>query len=230
MTTTWTGVRDRIAALRAHPGKAGIFGADGHAFDLALALSPGELDELEAWLGVTLPDEYRSFLVEVGAGGAGPGYGVFPVVRNQDSGWAWQGDGADMTDRERLAEPFPVVRTLNDRIGELGESPDDEDFEDEAAFDEAMEAWHDRLYGLLDDPTLTMGAVCISHFGCAYRDWLVVSGPARGTMWSDPRCDDADLAPVLDDDRPQTFRGWYLEWLGEAEAKLGVEAKLEIGP
>ncbi|MEH0421207.1 SMI1/KNR4 family protein [Streptomyces sp. B21-083] len=69
-------------------------------------LTQGELAELEAQTGVRLPEEYRTFLLHVGAGGAGPAYGLFPVRRVQGR-WRWEGAGADLADLSRLAEPFP---------------------------------------------------------------------------------------------------------------------------
>jgi hypothetical protein len=44
----------------------------------------------------------------------------------------------------------------------------------------------------------TAGAICLEHIGCAQRRWLVVSGPARGQMWDDPRADELDLRPLVD--------------------------------
>ncbi|MEV0453616.1 hypothetical protein [Catellatospora methionotrophica] len=52
--TDWTGVRERVEALRARPGSERLFGADTHGFTLAPALSGGELADLETWLGVRL--------------------------------------------------------------------------------------------------------------------------------------------------------------------------------
>jgi hypothetical protein len=72
------------------------------------ALTTDELADLEAYLGVALPEEYRSFLTEVG--GAGPTYGVFPVRREPAGTWRWHGDGADLTSVPLLATPFPVQR------------------------------------------------------------------------------------------------------------------------
>ncbi|GAA3081090.1 hypothetical protein GCM10020000_78750 [Streptomyces olivoverticillatus] len=58
----------------------------------------------------------------------------------------------------------------------------------------------------------------ISHLGCAQREWLIISGTHRGTIWSDCRADDADLAPLLDGNgAPVTFARWYTDWLQEAE-------------
>jgi len=63
--------------------------------------------------------------------------------------------------------------------------------------------------GRLDDPGLTIGAISLCYRGCALRDWLVATGSARGTMWSDTRSDDVDLAPILR----------YLAWLADAASE-----------
>lgn len=212
------GVRERVAALGALPASSEVFGALGHRWALADPLAEGDLAELEAHLGVRLPEEYRAFLTQVGAGGAGPAYGVFPVRRVQGR-WRWEGDGADMADLSALAEPFPEKGPdpgLLDAL--LAERPEEEDFEEIEDFDDAIEAWDERWEAVMFAPARTAGAVVICHLGCALREWLVVSGPHRGTIWSDPRADDADLEPLLDPEgKPVTFARWYTDWLGKAE-------------
>ncbi|MEV8615575.1 hypothetical protein AB0383_48110 [Amycolatopsis sp. NPDC051373] len=51
-------------------------GASAHGFRLAPRLSERDVQAVEGQFGASLPEPYRSFLVEVGAGGAGPGYGL----------------------------------------------------------------------------------------------------------------------------------------------------------
>jgi len=60
-TTVWSGIRERVAALHAHPDRDKVFGANGHGFVLEPVLGTAELAELEGQLGVALPDEYRGF-------------------------------------------------------------------------------------------------------------------------------------------------------------------------
>lgn len=214
----WAGVRQRVETVGARPTGRGVFGASGHEWTLEDPLSPGELGELEAQLGVRLPEEYRAFLLQVGAGGAGPAYGLFAVRRAQDR-WRWEGDGADLTDPARLAEPFPdggPDRTALDQ--HLALRPEEEDFDGTEGFDDAIEAWHKQRQALMFAPERTAGAIVISHLGCALRELLIISGSHRGTIWSDNRADDADLAPLLDGEgTPVTFARWYTEWLEQAE-------------
>ncbi|WP_405557326.1 SMI1/KNR4 family protein [Streptomyces sp. NBC_01171] len=222
---SWVGVRERVEALAAAPVQDGpspaVFGANGHRFHLDPVLSPADLAHLEARIGVELPPEYRTFLLQVGAGGAGPAYGVFPV-RRTDGVWRWAGDGADLADWSRLAEPFPAEPLDPAALKALvGQCPREEDFEDGDGtedFDAAYEAWDERWEEVMWNPERTVGAIVLCHQGCALRQWLVISGPERGRMWNDDRADDVDLAPLLDEDgRPVTFARWYLDWLGHAE-------------
>ncbi|MGW0846462.1 SMI1/KNR4 family protein [Streptomyces sp. NPDC002787] len=218
----WAGVRQRVVALRGERAAGEVFGSSGHGWALEEPLSEDALAELEAQVGVRLPEEYRTFLAQVGAGGAGPSYGIFPVLRVEGR-WRWEGDGADLADLSLLAEPFPEKGPDPEALAALlAEHPEEEDFDDIEDFDMAYEAWDERLADLLWPPERTAGAVVICHLGCAQREWLVVSGPHRGTVWSDRRVDDVDLEPLLDDaGKPVTFTAWYLDWLAKAERAVG---------
>ncbi|GHI10177.1 hypothetical protein Scel_84980 [Streptomyces cellostaticus] len=98
----WADLRQRVEAAGAGPEGSRVFGALGHEWVVEDPLTQGELAELEAQTGVRLPEEYRTFLLRIGAGGAGPAYGLFPVRRVQGR-WRWEGDGADLADLSRLA-------------------------------------------------------------------------------------------------------------------------------
>ncbi|MGI5460850.1 SMI1/KNR4 family protein [Streptomyces sp. CA-249302] len=214
----WVGIRQRVEAAGGGPGGDKVFGAPGHKWVLEEPLTQDELAELEAQMGVRLPEEYRTFLLHVGAGGAGPAYGLFPVRREQGR-WRWEGDGADMADLSMLSEPFPEQgpdpKLLDDL---LAQCPEEEDFDNTEDFDAAMEGWDERWGDVMFAPERTAGAIVICHLGCAQREWLIVSGSHRGTIWSDNRVDDVDLAPLLDDDAmPVGFARWYTEWLEKAE-------------
>ncbi|MFI5475703.1 SMI1/KNR4 family protein [Streptomyces cacaoi] len=218
MVDQWAGIRDRVVALGVQPASSEVFGSHGHRWVLEEPLTEDELTELEEQTGVRLPEEYRTFLLHVAAGGAGPAYGLFPVRRVQGR-WRWEGDGADLAEISMLAEPFPEQGPDPKTLEELlAQRPEEEDFDEIENFDDAMEAWDEQWDALMFAPERTAGAIVICHLGCALREWLIISGSHRGTVWSDGRVDDVDLAPLLDDDKkPVTFARWYTGWLERAE-------------
>ncbi|GIG03045.1 hypothetical protein [Catellatospora citrea] len=104
-----------------------------------------------------------------------------------------------MTDLDLVKVPFLVDRPYGEILDRLDdERPDEEAFEAIEDYDTAMQEWEERLYAVFFDPGFTGGAICLVHYGCAQRAWLVVSGPARGQMWWDFSCDGQDLEPMLD--------------------------------
>jgi hypothetical protein len=85
VTASLLEIRDRIRLLAAVDRERLAFGASSHQYRLAPPLSDAELGALEAWLG-SLPAEYRRFVRELGAHGAGPCYGLLPPVPPPASG------------------------------------------------------------------------------------------------------------------------------------------------
>jgi hypothetical protein len=69
-------IADKLAAARAMPELRKAFGVDAHRFVLGPPLPADAVADFEARHGVTLPPAYRSFLLELGDGGAGPGCGL----------------------------------------------------------------------------------------------------------------------------------------------------------
>ncbi len=122
-----------------------------------------------------LPGEYRSFLREAGAGGAGPAYGLFPV-RRTDGQWRWAGDGADLTALGTLAQPFPHVEAFNPADG-LPDPPHEEDYDSVEAFNAAEDAYWEQRDEVVCRPEHSTGLLYLCHLGCAYREALVVTGP-----------------------------------------------------
>ncbi|MCO5998506.1 SMI1/KNR4 family protein [Actinoallomurus rhizosphaericola] len=215
----WSDVRERLARLAAEAGAGEIFGSRSHRWRLEPPLSAAELDEVEGQLGVELPGEYRPLLSGAGRGGAGPAYGLFPV-RRVDGRWRWEGDGADLTDLATLARPFPHVAAFNPADG-LPDPPDEDDYDSLDAFNAAEDAYWERHDQVVFQPEHSIGLLYLCHLGCAQREVLVVSGPARGQMWADDTADDGGFRPLADDDgTPLGFARWYRQWLDNAEARL----------
>jgi hypothetical protein len=188
--TDWSDVEPRVAALAEATGAAEVFGASSHGWRLEAPSTEGDLAELELQRGVVLPAEYRSFLLHVSRGGAGPAYGLFPLRRTEGR-WVWEGDGASFNERD-LARPFAHVGAFNPADGR-----------------------HDMLR---HDGAHPAGLLYLCDLGCALREALVVSGPSRGQMWADDTADEEGYRPLPNPDGSRmTFADWYYAWLSESE-------------
>jgi hypothetical protein len=75
----WATARDAVRALAAADPARRRFGAAVHRYELAPPLDAAAVAALEHRLGAALPDELRALVTELGAGGAGPGYGLVPI-------------------------------------------------------------------------------------------------------------------------------------------------------
>uniref|UniRef100_UPI0034E04A8C SMI1/KNR4 family protein n=1 Tax=Streptomyces flavofungini TaxID=68200 RepID=UPI0034E04A8C len=227
----WAGVRERVLALRDAPNRQAVFGAyfkeSGHRFELRPVLSEEQVARVERQDGVRFPDEYRSFLLEVGAGGAGPDYGLFtiePPERLPEPEAAPEpepepGTGPD-SDTASPPAPFRPERTAEwaeHQAAEPERTAYGDSDEDMARFREAYAAWDKRDDELLD--SLTEGALHVSDQGCAYYTLLAMTGPERGTMWHDVRAVGEGVVPYEfpGSTARVTFAQWYARWLTRAE-------------
>src|SRR5690349_2207322 len=69
-----------------------VFGSGSHQYRLNPSLPVAVIEAFEERHGVSLPEDYRHFLAEIGDGGAGPYYGVFPSGKDDDDR-DWDGGG-----------------------------------------------------------------------------------------------------------------------------------------
>ncbi|MEH0549106.1 SMI1/KNR4 family protein [Streptomyces sp. B21-105] len=111
-------------------------------------LTEAEIVEAERDLGVSFPEEYRTYLREVSAGGA-----LFRLER-MGRGWWWADN--EKWRRELLAVPFPHPDSYAESDDELmGREPQAESFEAgrTAAEPASPQAVADSVGGLRDDCT-----------------------------------------------------------------------------
>ncbi|MFE0137003.1 SMI1/KNR4 family protein [Streptomyces sp. NPDC059037] len=233
MDGAWTGVRERVLALRAAPNRGSVFGAYhgryGHGFELTPVLTEEQVRAAERRHGFDFPAEYRSFLLEVGAGGAGPDYGLLPVRPPQPQEASVNAAPPLLPAPCPDPLPFRPERTQELDAHECAE-PQRAAYSDEEAFLRDYRSWdarHDELH-----EALTEGTLCISEQGCAYYTLLAVTGPERGTMWDDVRAAGEGVLPVRHKDKERvTFAEWYLHWLDHTERKaLGAPPDTPAAP
>ena len=207
-------IREQLRQLRDTAALSSVFGAETHRFITHPPLSEEIVQDFETQQKITLPPEYRGFLIHVGNGGAGPAYGLFKLGE-MDSNWRhkrWkQNDGFV----GKLTIPFPHTGPWNDRSEEPvyhATRENDPEWEDE--YQRQVDAWEERVYW---NSSQVNGEIPICHLGCAYRQWLVVAGSEAGNVWDDNRADYGGLKPVQQRGRGRvTFLEWYGDWLEEA--------------
>jgi hypothetical protein len=203
------------ALCRLREARPSAFGSEGDAFQLNPALSDSEVSAFERDHKIVLPSDYRQFVTEVGNGGAGPFYGVFPLGFMDDNfdQCPWQeNDGFVGT----LSEPFRFQEEWNDLSGYP-----------EADLMNRVETEYNRqieqFEGKYWSSELMNGALPICHEGCALRIWLVVTGKQAGRLWEDRRSEYKGLRPVrLADGSAATFSEWYSEWLDRRFVTAGL--------
>lgn len=178
-------------------------------------LSESEAAAFERDHRIELPSDYRQFAIQVGNGGAGPFYGIFPLGFMDDNfdQRSWQeNDGFIGT----LSKPFRFQEEWNDLSG----YPEADLMKrDETEYNRQI----DQFEGKYWSSELMNGALPICHEGCALRIWLLVSGEQAGKLWEDRRSEYKGLRPVLlAAGLAATFSEWYCEWLDNCFATAGL--------
>ncbi|MEO7720025.1 MAG: SMI1/KNR4 family protein [Capsulimonas sp.] len=59
------------------------------------------------------------------------------------------------------------------------------------------------------------GCLYLADHGCGIHDFLIVSGPCRGQVWTDGTCDDHGVWPTS-----LNFNSWYSDWLDQSFLQL----------
>ncbi len=201
-----------LQILREADPRLECFGAAAHRYQLRPCVPEAEVLAFEQKHSVRLPDEYRQFLTELGNGGAGSCYGIFPLGVYDDQNLEPHLNEGLIGD---LTRPFPHADAWNASDDYWERQPDID--EDEEAYDTWLEDYttHDLIEGSLP----------ICHEGCGFFFLLVVTGPDRGKMWLDGRASDEGIMPVTDEGSSRvTFGEWYDSWLDRCLRERGLSS------
>lgn len=214
----WADVRNRVEALTGHPGATRVFGASSHGFALNAPLTHEQVGDWETRVGATLPTQYRSFLTEVAAAGAGPHYGLLGF-RVTDGMVHWVGDRGRGPEQLNLRAEFPHRDEFQPVMWDaLPPLDPPEQFPTSADHAEAVRRRAELVQALKDrEETDTYGTIPLAHQGCGYYDLLVINGPDAGHLWFDGRAADGPISPHIDNLGRVTFDRWYMTWLARAE-------------
>jgi uncharacterized protein (TIGR02996 family) len=182
-----------------------------HKGRLNPVLSEEELVAFERQYRITLPEEYRTFLREVGNGGLGPGDGLSPLA-----------EAAEHSPTPDLDRPFPFSFRLCEEEG----ARFSEDLRTHS-FDEALALQRERRGGLphyewAEREYAQPGVIYLATPDDPYASvYLVITGEDRGLVWCFGHIDCGWIpeAPTWDEDEkqigkpPRSFFRWYEDWL-----------------
>ncbi len=207
-------IRNKLTQLAILDATFQVFGAESHQYQLNSCLEEAEIQAFESKYNIRLPCEYRSFLLEVGNGGVGPGYGLYRLP-----GIEYETEVTATPRQENaasLCEPFPLKEAWND-------------------LDLIIKNQADSASNPYFDNKFVQGAITIAHYGCGIYAMLVVTGEQHGNIWIDDRTNDGGIYPASqsfcyyfhaddpddfqsgeDEKQPLSFYDWYDDWLNQS--------------
>ena len=214
----WSGVRDRVIAVEEAQKRS------PHQPIFEPVLTAEEIAEVEAQYGVALPEEYRSFVMQVGAGGPGPALEL-TSLRRIDGRWGWVWGTAGPEYPWILDPSGPFIETdqwAEHQVAALraaGHEPTTRDI-DEDYLDDYRQAFGELAGEEAFHLQRGRGALHISDNGCGMTSWLIVIGPHRGELRDRDCAPNPPFEPHIDAEGSRhTFYTWYLEWLERREAE-----------
>ena len=194
-------VKKQLQELKDRDTNLDVFGAGemwggqpcGHFYFLNPPVRKNVLSRFENKHNIVLPDEYREFLLSIGDGGAGPGYGLQPMKESL-IGYLQQPLAP--------SQPFPYTNADTERIIHI--------HLEEKRRGVEVELRHTVLLG-------TSGYICLSDHGCGERSLLIISGEQRGKVWyAYARQGHPQFVGDSRKFRSISFLDWYENWIAES--------------
>ncbi|MEH1801690.1 SMI1/KNR4 family protein [Nostoc sp.] len=193
-----------------------VFGSESHQYQFKPCLSNKDIQVFESRYNIILPSEYRNFLLEIGNGGAGPGYGLSGL-----SGIKYEDIISEKLSQENyeiLSKPFILTEAWNDL---------DLIVKNNTGFVANSDAYFDDRF--------IPGTLTITNYGCGIYAMLVINGKQSGKIWIDDRTNDNGIYPASltfcrafhdtnpddfhsnsDEEQPLNFYDWYEDWLNRS--------------
>ena len=210
MTPKISLIREKLLKLRKLDNTFEVFGASTHEYRFNPYIPIGQLNLFEQKYKITLPQDYKAFISQIGNGGAGPYYGIYPLQSDL-------GGNNPKNKFDFLKYDFPHTEKWNfsdkifQKIDDLVENEENE-----------ISNFFDLVYMKeYYSEELTNGSLYLADYGCALRYILIISGKEKGNVWFDQRADRKGINPVLDQDGNKvSFSDWYISWLDNSIRQL----------
>ncbi|MDR1083923.1 MAG: SMI1/KNR4 family protein [Deltaproteobacteria bacterium] len=186
-----------------------IFGAESHEYRQNPPLPPEKLASFESQFGLSLPEDYREYLLKVADGGLGPFYGLYSLGGGDEEPPDYSKPfGLSAEENLRL---FDVYAEIDRRLKAYGPAMD-ADLETEL---------FEKYFRELSRDT-DCGFVYLCTEGCGMYNILIVNGPAHGTVWFHDLANDAGIFPLTSPvtGKPLGFGEWLEIWLDTSISSL----------
>lgn len=190
-------VRIWLEKAKAADPELKVFGASSHKYEFNAPADISEVRAFEQKHGIKLPENYVRVLTELGNGGAGPDYGLYPVEKLGNGCTDRIVTNTTFLDASLTPEIWKqVMRGMN-----MVES-------DAEAYDKLLEQ-------------VVANAVVIGTQGCTYDTILMCGGSENGKIVYIDWNMDEDYPPHF---THMTFDEWYLGFFKEIAAKNRMKA------
>lgn len=185
-------ILDKLAFIKSHK-EATPFEIMNQEVSYNPCLSENEIIKFEIEHSISLHEDYKFFISEIGNGGFGPGLGLLPLDKTV----------VDFKLRDKpnisISEDFPYQDSWNEEW--IASFDWDEGYPETEIVDEYISTNH------------IAGCLQISHIGHGNTFLLVVNGDEKGHIWIDRRADYSGLMPKMKDGQKISFMEWYIDYL-----------------
>jgi len=159
--------------------KYDLFGSDKHRYLLNPPIDAATVRETEAKYNFSLPDDYFRFITEIGDGGAGPDYGIYPFADFLKAGVGKFAEENAAAYRIEVAKPFaPRPMTVDDLNSDLGLTVSKQAYENNPSKFFIFEADEDG-----ENIPCMDGFFVLGTSGCQYDFGVITTGEYRGQVF-----------------------------------------------
>lgn len=213
---------NRLDRLRNTDPQFQVFGSYVHRYRFGPLIPPKWLSWVEAKYEITLPEQYRQFLLEAGNGGVGPHYGLqrFGFLESPDQSpaaiWTVTSHAAgsldlylpDGTPTDGFeTKYFESIRSLAGGNSLLTRPFPFTDAK--YSCQEVVEILKDYSWGTPEAPRWYVpGAIYLADYGCGITQMLVLNGRWAGSIWEQNTANDEGYRLEA-----ESFEKWYEAWI-----------------
>lgn len=195
--------RSKLKVLKEADREFEIFGAGeswgGHFYKLNRPIAPDTMERFESKFAIKLPAHYKLFLTQVGNGGAGPAYGLIPLLSSIRAG----------IPKELVSETFAADTDQATQLMKLN-------------FAERTQGKNDWEYTLIKIGF--SGYLDLADYGCGEYAILVLTGSQKGKVWYRF---ERKAYPMYTEKKgvfkQLTFKSWYDDWLNQSLSRFTLK-------